>query len=50
MGVKIGCPVTPDLDVAYLGKDGSDLIIGPAFDDVCAVAAFIEALARARCR
>jgi putative aminopeptidase FrvX len=44
MGVKIGCPVTPDSDVAYLGNEGSDLVIGPAFDDICAVASFIEAL------
>ncbi len=44
MGVKIGCPVTPDAEVAYLGKEGSDFVVGPAFDDVCAVASFIEAL------
>jgi putative aminopeptidase FrvX len=44
MGVKTGCPVTPDGEVACLGKEGSDLVIGPAFDDICAVAAFIEAL------
>ena len=44
MGVKVGCPVTPDAGVAYLGKQGGDLVIGPAFDDICAVAAFIETL------
>ncbi len=44
MGVKIGCPCTPLAEVEYLGKEGSDLVIGPAFDDVCAVAAFIEIL------
>jgi putative aminopeptidase FrvX len=32
MGVKIGCPVTPDSEVACLGKDGFDLVIGPAFN------------------
>ncbi len=42
-GVKIGCPCTPDCEVEYLGR-GKDLVIGPAFDDVCAVASFIEAL------
>jgi len=44
MGVRIGCPCTPISEVEYLGKDGSDMVIGPAFDDVCAVAAFIETL------
>jgi endoglucanase len=44
MGVKVGCPCTPIAEVEYLGKEGSDLVIGPAFDDVCAVASFIEAL------
>jgi endoglucanase len=44
MGVKVGCICTPDTTVEYLGKKGSDLVIGPAFDDVCAVAAHIEAL------
>jgi len=44
MGVRVGCPCTPDSEVAPLGKKGSDLVIGPAFDDVCAVASFIEVL------
>ncbi len=44
MGVKVGCVCTPDTTVEYLGKNGSDMIIGPAFDDVCAVAAHIGAL------
>jgi putative aminopeptidase FrvX len=44
MGIKIGCPITPDSTVEYLGKKGADRVIGPAFDDVCAVASFIEAL------
>ncbi|MBM3291758.1 M42 family metallopeptidase [Candidatus Bathyarchaeota archaeon] len=46
LGIKVGCPITPDSDIDYLGKKGSDLVIGPAFDDVCAVAAFIETLDR----
>jgi putative aminopeptidase FrvX len=44
LGIKVGCPITPDTEVKYLGRKGSDLIIGPAFDDVCAVASFIETL------
>ena len=46
MGVKIGCVCTPDTTVEHLGRKGSDLVIGPAFDDVCAVAAHVEALSR----
>lgn len=44
MGVRPGCPVTPDSTLTRLGKGDGDLIVGPAFDDVCAVAAFIETL------
>ena len=44
MGVRIGCPVTPDSTLIRLGSSKSDLISGPAFDDVCAVAAFVKAL------
>jgi endoglucanase len=44
MGVRIGCPVTPDSPLTRMGKGDGDLVIGPAFDDVCAVAAFIETL------
>ena len=44
MGVKIGAPVTAKADLDRLGKDDSDLIVGSAFDDVCAVASFIETL------
>ena len=44
MGIKIGSVITPDATVSYLGQKGSDLIVGPAFDDICAVATFIEAL------
>jgi len=42
-GVKIGCPITPDAELTSLGK-GSDLILAPAFDDICAVASFMVAL------
>jgi endoglucanase len=42
MGVRVGCPVTPDSALTRMG--GGDLVIGPAFDDVCAVAAFMSAL------
>lgn len=41
MGVRVGCPVTPD---STLKRMGSDFIVGPAFDDVCAVVAFIKTL------
>ena len=44
MGVKLGCVVTPDTELSYLGKEGNDLIIAPAFDDVCAVGSFIVTL------
>ncbi|MDH5792116.1 MAG: M20/M25/M40 family metallo-hydrolase [Candidatus Bathyarchaeota archaeon] len=43
MGVRIGCPVTPDSALTRMGRGDGDLIMGPAFDDVCAVAAFIGA-------
>lgn len=44
MGVRIGRPVTPDSALAKMGKGNGDLIMGPAFDDICAVAAFIKTL------
>lgn len=44
MGVRIGCPVTPDSPLTRMGRGDGDLVMGPAFDDVCAVAAFIKAL------
>jgi endoglucanase len=44
MGVKTGIPVTADSKLDHLGKKDSDLVIGSAFDDVCAVASFIETL------
>ncbi len=44
MGVRVGCPVTPDSPLTRMGKGEGDLVMGPAFDDVCAVAAFVGAL------
>jgi endoglucanase len=44
MGVKIGTVCTPALPVTYLGKEGSDYLIGPAFDDVCCVAGLVETM------
>jgi len=44
MGVRVGCPVTPDSELARLGNGTGDLVVGPAFDDVCAVAAFMRTL------
>jgi len=44
MGVRAGCPCTPDSTLDYLGKRGSDLVIGPANDDISAVVALIVAL------
>ena len=43
-GVKAGVVCTPYLDVTYLGKEGNDFVIGPAFDDVCCVAGLIETM------
>jgi endoglucanase len=44
IGVKAGCVCTPDTELTYLGKDGSDSVVGPAFDDVCAVVSHLEAM------
>jgi len=44
MGVRVGCPVTPDSTLTRLGTGDGDLVLGPAFDDVCAVAAFMKTL------
>lgn len=44
MGVKPGIVCTPANELTYLGKEGSDLVIAPAFDDVCCVAALIETM------
>jgi len=42
-GVKPGTVCTPAFELTKLGK-GGDLIIAPAFDDICCVAAFIETM------
>jgi len=44
MGIKPGVVCTPYLDVTHLGSEGSDFIVGPAFDDVCCVAGLVEAM------
>ncbi len=44
MGVKPGVVCTPYLDVTYLGKESSDFVVGPAFDDVCCVAGLVETM------
>jgi endoglucanase len=44
MGVKAGAPVTAKSGLDRLGARDSDLVVGSAFDDVCAVASFIEML------
>jgi putative aminopeptidase FrvX len=44
MGVKAGTVCTPANPLEYLGSHGSDLVIAPAFDDVCCVAALIETM------
>ena len=42
-GVKPGTVCTPASGLDRLGK-GGDLIIAPAFDDICCVAAFVETM------
>jgi endoglucanase len=44
LGVKPGCPITPDSILTRLGRRDGDLVVGPAFDDVCAVASMIRAM------
>jgi len=44
MGVKRGVVCTPYVDLTHLGTKESDLIIGPAFDDIGGVVALIEAM------
>lgn len=44
MGIRTGCPVTPDSNLAKIGSGDRNLIIGSAFDDVCSVAAYIKTL------
>ena len=43
MGVRIGCVATPAAELTYLGNKG-DLVVAPAFDDICAVASFLVTL------
>jgi len=44
MGVLSGCVCTPDAELDYLGKEGSDLVIGPSCDDLSAVVSLLVAL------
>lgn len=44
MGVKIGVVCTPYIDVTHLGTKESDLVIGPALDDIGGVISLIEAM------
>ncbi len=44
LGVKPGCPITPDSKITRLGRGDGDLVVGPAFDDTCAVASIIRAM------
>ena len=44
MGVIPGCVCTPDARLDYLGKKGSDLVVGPSNDDISAVVSVLVAL------
>lgn len=44
MGVLPGCVCTPDAELDYLGKEGSDLVVGPSCDDLSAVVSLLVAL------
>lgn len=44
LGVRTGVVCTPANPLTYLGKEGNDLVIAPAFDDVCCVAAFMKTM------
>jgi endoglucanase len=44
LGVKRGVVCTPYVDLTHLGTKESDLIIGPAFDDIGGVVGLIEAM------
>jgi len=44
MGVLPGCVCTPDTSLEYLGKKGSDLVVGPSNDDISAVVSLLVAL------
>jgi endoglucanase len=44
MGVLPGCVCTPNTSLEYLGKKGSDLVVGPSNDDISAIISLIVAL------
>jgi endoglucanase len=44
MGVLPGCVCTPDASLDYLGKRGSDLVVGPSNNDISAVVSLLVAL------
>jgi endoglucanase len=44
MGVLAGCVCTPDTSLEYLGKNGSDLVVGPSNDDISAIVSLLIAL------
>jgi tetrahedral aminopeptidase len=48
MGVLPGCVCTPDVELDYLGRKGSDLVVGPSCDDVSAVVSLLVALEELR--
>jgi endoglucanase len=48
MGVFPGCVCTPDEELDYLGKKGSDLVIGPSCDDLSAIISLLVALEELR--
>ena len=44
MGVLPGCVCTPDGTLEYLGKKGSDRVVGPSNDDISAIVSLLVAL------
>lgn len=44
MGVLPGCVCTPDAELDYLGREGSDLVVGPSCDDLSAIVSLLVAL------
>lgn len=44
MGVLSGCVCTPDTRLEYLGKKGSDRVVGPSNDDISAIVSLLVAL------
>lgn len=44
MGVLPGCVCTPDASLEYLGKKGSDRVVGPSNDDISAIVSLLVAL------